>query len=96
VKSLGIRGIGSINMRGKRTARLACNCCEMQDLRPRELAKIARDEIAEAARRDPVCQHGLGAEDHCEQCCEFCRQDLADMLAEYSAHTPDGKPTPTR
>jgi G3E family GTPase len=36
---------GNVNMRGKRTKRMGCLCCECMDLRPRMLRQIAQNEL---------------------------------------------------
>jgi hypothetical protein len=47
VKSLA-GGIGSINLRGKKTKTLSCGCCAMEDLREKYAADQARREIRSA------------------------------------------------
>jgi hypothetical protein len=47
MKSISIRDFAQVNMKGKRTIRLACGCCEAQNFKWRERVREAKKEIKE-------------------------------------------------
>jgi hypothetical protein len=51
-KSPVAHGAGNINLKGKKSKVLSCNCCEAIDFRERELARQAQKEIRHAYKFD--------------------------------------------
>jgi len=47
------------------------------------------DEETKAAAR---CEHGFAMDDHCEQCCPRCQEDIAEMLKQHKADEEQVKP----
>lgn len=45
MKSISVRDFAQAKMRGKKTMRLACGCCEAQNFKWRERLKEAKKEI---------------------------------------------------
>jgi hypothetical protein len=48
MKSINIRDFAQVKMRGKKTMRLRCGCCEVQDFRERERIKQLKKEFKNA------------------------------------------------
>ena len=52
MKSISIRDFAQVNLKGKRTKRLSCGCCEVQNFKWKERIKQAKKEIKNEAKED--------------------------------------------
>lgn len=47
-RSLGLRGVGNVNLRGKKSKMMSCRCCDVVDLRgDYEARRVAREEMTQ-------------------------------------------------
>ena len=51
MKSISIRDFAQVNMKGKKTIRLACGCCEAQNFKWKERIKQAKEEIKNETKK---------------------------------------------